>query len=238
MYTIPYIPHCIIQIKPIYYYSIKRYSLHLQPKYFYLTTKNKIYMKKKLLLMPLACCAMYAQAQQMSAEDQKMQHIMMAYAQPGPMHQILANNVGEWTATTTMWMAPNTQPVKNTASATSLMIMNGLYEQSTHTANFMGMPFSGISTTGYDNARKVFVNTWIDNMGSGVMYSEGKYNEAKKCIEFKGKMTCPVACKAVDFSQTLTFIDADHQKLEMWAPSSTTGQTFKTMEVLSTRKKS
>lgn len=187
--------------------------------------------------MSLTFYTMYTQAQQISAEDQKMQKIMMAYAQPGAMHQILANNAGEWTASTTMWMAPNTQPIKNTASATSVMIMNGLYEQSTHIANFMGMPFSGISTTGYDNARKVFVNTWIDNMGSGVMYSEGKYNETKKCIEFKGKMTCPVTCKAVEFSETITFIDADHQKLEMWAPDPKTGQTFKTMEIMSTRKK-
>lgn len=195
-------------------------------------------MKKFFLLTSLMSYTICTKAQQMSAEDQKMQQAMMAYAQPGTMHQLLANNVGEWTASTTMWMAPNTQPIKNTASTTNVMIMNGLYEQSTHTANFMGMPFSGISTTGYDNARKVFVNTWIDNMGSGVMYSEGKYNETKKCIEFKGKMTCPVACKAVDFSQTLTFMDADHQKLEMWAPDPKTGQTFKTMEIISARKKS
>ena len=195
-------------------------------------------MKKLFLLTSLTCYTLYTQAQQMSAEDQKMQQAMMAYAQPGAMHQMLAKYNGEWTGATTMWMAPGTQPIANTGTSTSTMIMNGLYEQSTHTSNFMGMPFTGVSTTGYDNARKVFVNTWIDNMGSGVMYSEGKYNEAKKCIEFNGTMTCPIKCKAVNFSQILTFIDDNHQKLEMWAPDQKTGKIYKSMEIMFSRKKS
>lgn len=28
------------------------------------------------------------------------------------------------------------------------------------------MPFEGISTLGYDNAKKTFFSTWIDNMGN------------------------------------------------------------------------
>jgi hypothetical protein len=35
------------------------------------------------------------------------------------------------------------------------------------------MPFEGISTLGYDNAKKTFFSTWIDNMGTGMMVMEG-----------------------------------------------------------------
>jgi hypothetical protein len=40
---------------------------------------------------------------------------------------------------------------------------------------------------GYDNAKKKFVSTWIDNMGTGMMTAEGEWNPSKKSIEFKGK---------------------------------------------------
>ena len=69
--------------------------------------------------------------------------------------------------------------------------MDGRYQQTTTTGSFMGMPFHGMSTTGYDNAKKVFFTTWIDNMGTGLMYGEGKWNNATKSIDFKGKTMEP-----------------------------------------------
>lgn len=174
---------------------------------------------------------MYTYAQQMSKEEQQA---MMAYAQPGPMHQMLAKSAGNWTEETTMWMAPGTPAMKNTATSTNVMIMDGRYQQSTHTGNFMGMPFTGVSTTGYDNTRKVFTNTWIDNMGTGIMYSEGVYNEKNKSIEFKGKCTDCTKGKSVDFRQIMYFIDDNHQKMEMYMPDKT-GKEFKGMEILFTR---
>jgi len=178
---------------------------------------------------------MYTNAQ-MSADEQKMQQAMTAYGQPSSMHQMLAKSTGEWTETTKMWMSANAQPITNTITCKNEMVMNGLFQEGKHTGNFMGMPFDGISTTGYDNVRKVFTNTWRDNMSSGVMYCEGTYNEAKKCIEFKGKTTCPIQGKSTDFSQTLWFIDDNTQKLEMWGPDPKTGKTFKNMEITLTRK--
>ena len=44
----------------------------------------------------------------------------------------------------------------------------------------MGMPMEGWSIEGYDNGKKEFVNIWIDNMGSGMASSSGKYDEVTK----------------------------------------------------------
>jgi Protein of unknown function (DUF1579) len=46
------------------------------------------------------------------------------------------------------------------------MILGGRYQQSTTKGSFNNMPFEGISLLGYDNAKKVFMNSWVDNMGT------------------------------------------------------------------------
>jgi hypothetical protein len=52
------------------------------------------------------------------------------------------------------YMAPDTPSQKNTATCVNKMILGGRYQSSTHTGSFNGMPFEGISTLGYDNAKK------------------------------------------------------------------------------------
>src|SRR5579859_6512689 len=92
---------------------------------------------------------------------------MMAAAAPGEPQKMLAKSAGTWTATVTMWMQPGTPPQVSTAQATNEMILGGRYLRSTNTGKFMGMPFEGLGLTGYDNVRKLYVNSWVDNMGTG-----------------------------------------------------------------------
>lgn len=113
--------------------------------------------------------------------------------------------------------------------------MGGRYQRSVHTGEMMGMPFQGEGITGYDNGRKIFFSTWIDNMGTGMMYSEGKYDPVKKQLELKGKSTDPATGKAIDFRQTMKSIDADHQVMEMYMMNK--GKEFKSMEIKLTRRK-
>ena len=44
----------------------------------------------------------------------------------------------------------------------------------------MGMPFQGMSTMAYDNGKKTFMSTWIDNMGTGILETEGTYDAGTK----------------------------------------------------------
>jgi hypothetical protein len=114
------------------------------------------------------------------------------------------------------------------------MIMGGRYQEGKHTGNFMGMPFEGYSLTGYDNARKVFVTSWIDNMGTGIMYMEGKWDEKTKTVHFVGKSTDPSTGKEVPVRQTFTWIDPNKQKMEMFMTQA--GKEYKNMEIVLTRK--
>ncbi len=162
----------------------------------------------------------------------------MDFATPGDMHKMLAKSDGAWNGANTTWMENGAKPMTSTSEATNKMIFEGRYQISEHKGNFMGMPFEGMSITGYDNAKKKFVSTWIDNMGTGIMSMEGEWNASTKSIEFKGKMTDPARPgKDCDVREVYTFVDDNTQKLEMYGPDSKTGKEFKTMEITFTRKK-
>ena len=159
------------------------------------------------------------------------------YMTPGEPHKMLAEAAGDWNEEITMWMDPAAPPTKSTATSKIEMIMGGRYQVAKTTGNMMGMPFEGMSITGYDNAKKKFVSTWIDNMGTGIMTMEGDWNASKKAIEFKGKMTDPSRPgKDCDVREVFTFIDNNTQKMEMYGPDSKTGKEFKTMEIKFSKK--
>jgi len=162
----------------------------------------------------------------------------MEYATPGEMQKMLAKADGVWVSENTMWMENGGKPVMSTSETTNKMIMDGRYQVSEHKGDFMGMPFEGMSIVGYDNSKKKFVSTWVDNMGTGIMNGEGDWNSSTKSIEFKGKMTDPSRPgKDCNFREVFTFIDDNTQRMEMYGPDSKTGKEFKTMEIKYTRKK-
>jgi hypothetical protein len=96
------------------------------------------------------------------------------------------------------------------------------------------MPFEGHGLTGYDNSRKVFQSTWIDNMGTGITYMEGTFDPSTKMITFTGKMVDPMSGKNGDVKQTWKFVDDNNILLEMYSVQG--GQDTKTMEIKLTRK--
>lgn len=159
---------------------------------------------------------------------------MMAAASPGETHKMLAKSAGNWTATVTMWMAPGAQPTTSTATATNEMIMGGRYLKSVNRGNMMGMAFEGEGITGYDNMKKQFVNSWIDNMGTGIMSMTGTWDAATKSITYTGSMIDPATGKDTQVKEVWRFTDDDHQVLEMFYPVD--GKDFKAMEIKYTRK--
>ena len=161
---------------------------------------------------------------------------MMAYAAPGDIHKMMAKSVGTWTGAISMWMQPNTSPITSTAEMKNEMILGGRYLKGTNSGNFMGQPFEGISVTGYDNAKKVFINNWIDNMGTGMMTLTGTWDAATNSITFKGTMVDPASGKDVPVRQVLKFVDDNHQVMEMYASAGAGGAEFKTMEIKFTKK--
>lgn len=172
----------------------------------------------------------------MAKDSTAMMQAWMAYATPGPMHAMIAKDDGTWTSEITMWMTPDAPPSKTTGTITNKMIMGGRYQQSTFKGDFNGMPFEGVSTLAYDNAKKVFVSTWIDNMGTGIMSMEGTYDSTNNVINFSGKQTDPITGKECTMRETFKQIDENTQKMEMFATYAG-GKEYRTMEMTLRRKK-
>jgi hypothetical protein len=160
---------------------------------------------------------------------------MIEYGTPGDMHKMLAESNGKWAADVSSWDAADKPPTKFAGVAENKMIMNSLYQQSTFKADMGGMPFEGVSNTGYDNVRKVFVSTWFDNMSSGMMYMEGTYDAATKTMTLNGKMTDCTTDKEGPIRQVIKFIDDKTQVMEMFA-NGPDGKEMKMMEIKYTKK--
>jgi len=158
---------------------------------------------------------------------------MIAYATPGDAHKMLAKSAGTWSATVTFWM-PGAAAMTSKAEATNEMIMGGRYLQSRDKGTVMGQPFEGVGVTGYDNAKKVYVNTWIDNFGTGIMTLTGTWDDASKSITFTGSMVDPVTGKDTPIREVLKMVDDNTQVMSMYYMVE--GKDFKSMEITYTRK--
>ncbi len=158
----------------------------------------------------------------------------MDYMTPGDMHKWMAKNDGTWEAEMKMWMHPDSPAVNTKGTAMFKTVLGGRYQEGVHTGDMMGMPFEGHSTMGYDNAKKVFFSTWVDNMGTGVMNMQGTYDAATKTMTMKGTMVDPTTGKDCDVREVMTFIDDNTQKMEMYCTFK--GKEMKTMEMVSKRK--
>ncbi len=161
----------------------------------------------------------------------------MAYMTPGDVHKMMAAWNGSWTGEATMWHAPGAPPETSKTTAVNKMILGGRYQVSNHSGSMMGQPFEGMSTLAYDNAKKVFISTWMDNMGTGLMKLEGPWDEATKTINFSGKCVDPSSGTGaeMDVRETYTIVDDKNHVMSMFGPGPD-GKEFKMMEIKMTRK--
>src|SRR5687768_2235337 len=105
----------------------------------------------------------------MSAEEKAMMDAWAKFATPAEGHRALAGMVGTWDAEVTSWMSPGQPPVKSKGISENRMVLGGRWVESKFTSEMMGQPFEGVGYTGYDNHKKKYMGTWMDNMSTAVM---------------------------------------------------------------------
>ena len=188
-------------------------------------------MKKISLIVAIGLLlfSFYSQAQDNNQQMTAEMNAWMDYMTPGDMHKMLAKSEGEWKSTITMWMTPDSPPTINEGTSVNRMILGGRYLQSTHSGNFSGMPMEGIGLDAFDNAKKTFYSTWIDNMGTGIMYMEGKYDPATKTITYTGTLVDPISGKDAKVRETMKYLDDNHSEMDMYVIDGKI--EFKTMHI-------
>ena len=161
----------------------------------------------------------------------------MAYSTPGDVHKMIKSWDGTWNGEVTSWYSPGAPPEISKSTAVNKTIMGGRYQVTNHSGSMMGQPFEGMGTLAYDNAKKVFISTWIDNMGTGMMKMEGPWDEANKSITLTGKCVDPGSGtgREMNLKEVFKVIDDKNQLMEMYGPGPD-GKEFKMMEIKLSRK--
>lgn len=171
--------------------------------------------------------------------------MMMELAKPGENHKLLEGLAGSWTYSGKFWMNldPTAPPTECPGTTVRKAIMGGRYVQADH-AGKMQMPgpdgkmmeteFKGMEIAGYDNAKKKFVSSWVDNMGTGTMLSEGTYDPATKTLTFNAECEMMPGMKT-KFRELLKLTDHDHHAMEFYEDRG--GKEVKVMEITYTRQK-
>jgi hypothetical protein len=119
----------------------------------------------------------------------EMMKKMEELAAPGPEHKTLASLAGEWEAEARCYMAgPDSPPTVTKGVNKGSMILGGRFLQEEFDGDMMGKKFHGVGLTGYDKLNKKFISTWIDDMGTGILVSEGTCDASGKVLTLNGKM--------------------------------------------------
>jgi hypothetical protein len=152
------------------------------------------------------------------------------YMTPGDMHRWLAQSEGKWDADFTFWSNPGAKAETGTQmKVETRMILGGRYQESVYKGKVNGMDFEGRGISGYDNSRKKFVSTWVDNFGTGLMYMEGNFDVHLKTLTTKGKTADMVTGAEKPVREVLTIVDDKHQVMEMYDTKN--GEEYKSMEI-------
>lgn len=179
-----------------------------------------------------------------AADMQKMMQQMMEMSKLNENHKLLSSLDGDWDYTGKMWMDGNNSgtPQEFKGTATRKTIMGGRYV-TMDVNGMMQMPgedgkpkdteFNGMGLEGYDNVKKKFVASWIDNMGTGIEFSEGKYDPATKAFTYSMEME-PMPGMKTKVREVVKIVDDSHMTLEWYETHG--GKEKKTMEIDYTKK--
>src|SRR5213080_280655 len=168
---------------------------------------------------------------------------MMELSKLNENHKLLSSLDGNWDYSIKFWMNPdpNAKPQESKGTATRKSIMGGRYftmdvsgkmQMPGEDGKMKDMQFKGMAIEGYDNAKKKFVASWIDNMGTGIQSSEGTYDPATKTFTYNMEME-PMPGMKQQVREVLKVTDKDHMMLEWYENRG--GQEKKTMEIAYTR---
>ncbi len=170
--------------------------------------------------------------------EAEMMAKMMELAKPGENHTFMQNNlVGTWTATVKMWMDPSLPPSVTTGKSVTKAVMGGRYFITEHTGKMempgpdgkpQAMDFNGMATDGYDNVKKKFVSTWIDNMGTMIVMMEGTYDKPSRTLTYTTEFEMMPGMKT-KARQVVKFVNHIEHVMEWYEDRG--GKEVKTMEI-------
>jgi hypothetical protein len=170
--------------------------------------------------------------------EMDMQAMMEVYTKlgtPGAPHKLLASLAGSWTAKVKSWCGPNKSPMESTGNSEQKMILGGRFLQHEFSGEMMGSPFTGIGLAGYDNHTKKYVSTWMDSMGTAILFFEGTASADGKTITQEARYDDPIK-GPMKWRSVTRIVDDNTHVFEMYSTDKS-GKEEKMMEITYSRKR-
>ncbi len=176
-----------------------------------------------------------APEQSMDQKQMEAMELWKEYATPNENHEVLNQLVGQWDHTVRWWMSPDEPPRETTGTSKNKWIMGNRFLKHKAKGEWMGQEFKGLGVTGYDNAKKIYDSMWLDNMGTGIMTSQGTYNAETKELTQTGNFTDPVEGEK-KFRAVTKVVNDDQYTYTLYVVTPDNNE-FKMMEIIYDRAK-
>jgi hypothetical protein len=149
-----------------------------------------------------------APATQPTAEDLKQ-------LQPGPQHELLKALAGQFDGDYEVFTAPEAAAQRSKGRITNELVYGGRFLRGRFDGVMLGKPFTGENLIGYDNFKKHYVGTWVNDGGTSIVFAEGDADAAGKVITMEyEQQDGPAGTEPVRTRLITTLIDKDHYRFE------------------------
>lgn len=172
--------------------------------------------------------------QQGKVDMQEMMEVYRKLGTPGAPHNLLASMAGSWDAKVKSWMEPGKPPMESTGTSEDKMVLGGRFLRQEFTGDMMGTVFTGIGFTGYDNHTGKYESTWMDSMGTAILFFEGTADADGKTITQESRYDDPFK-GPMKWRSVTKILDERTHLFEMYSIDRN-GKEEKMMEITYTRK--
>lgn len=130
--------------------------------------------------------------------------------QPVAQHAWLQQLVGQWESKVQMF--ENGEPSDESQGTETVRPVGDFWIMAENRGDFMGQPFTGIQTLGFDPEKQQFVGTWVDSVTGYLWTYEGTLDEAEKALTLRTEGPCPLTPgDTVQFKEVLEVESDDHK---------------------------
>lgn len=157
------------------------------------------------------------------------------FPKPTEQHEWLQQLAGQWEYEATMHM-PGQEPVKSKGTE-SVRSVGGFWIVGENRGDFMGQPFTGLLTLGFDAEQDEFTGTWVDSVCGHLWKYEGTLDKDTNTLTLLTEGPCPMqGGKPIKMRETLQLKNPE-QKVFMSEMQGEDGSWTKTMQIDYRRKK-
>lgn len=152
---------------------------------------------------------------------------------PTEQHRELAKEAGVWDAEVKVFLrGPEGPPEMSKGVSESELLPGGLWLTSKFEGKMGDAPFTGRGLSGYDPAKKKYINVWVDSTDPHLTLLEGEYDAATKTLTSLGKSTDPRTGKPYDV-KTTTLVKGDDERIFTFyiKNDETGGEFYKLLEM-------